>query len=143
MKVKVVKIALVGILTGSTLVSLSGSVSRTNNSMPVFKEDSKRWIQDDEYKTYRTEQEKKIAENEMQIAELRAKKDKVKKENLAKYDAEINKLEQKNKDLKKRIVKNYKNEGKEKWEAFKKEFNHDMDELKRSLQNLFKDNVKN
>jgi hypothetical protein len=39
-------------------------------------------------------------------------------------------------------LESYKDEGKEKWESFKKEFNHDMDELGKSIKDLFKDNVK-
>ena len=37
---------------------------------------------------------------------------------------------------------NYKAEGKEQWEMFKTEFNHDMDELKKSYENLTKNAVK-
>jgi hypothetical protein len=44
--------------------------------------------------------------------------------------------------LRKKIIVNYKDQGVNKWESFKKEFNHDIDELGLSLKNLFKDNVK-
>jgi hypothetical protein len=36
----------------------------------------------------------------------------------------------------------YKAEGKDKWENFKTEFNHDMDELGNALSDLGKNNVK-
>ncbi len=78
--------------------------------------------QNDEYTSYREEQKKKIEENKRKIDELRGKKNKIKKENQAKYEERIDELEAKNDDLKKRIMKNYKNEGKDKWESFKKEF---------------------
>ncbi len=37
---------------------------------------------------------------------------------------------------------NYKEDGKEKWEAFKSEFSHDMDELGSALKDLTVNNVK-
>jgi transketolase len=98
--------------------------------------------QDDDYKKYRTEQEQKIHENEKVIAELKTKKSQVKKEKLTNYENKINELEKKNNELRKKIIVNYKDQGVSKWESFKKEFNHDMEELKASLKNLFKDNVK-
>ena len=39
-------------------------------------------------------------------------------------------------------IKNYNNETNEKWEDFKNEFNHDMHELRQSLKDLVKNNVK-
>jgi acetyl-CoA carboxylase alpha subunit len=98
--------------------------------------------QDDDYKKYRTEQEQKIRENEKVIAELKTKKSQVKKEKLTNYENKINELEKKNNELRKKIIVNYKNQGVSKWESFKNEFNHDMGELKESLKDLFKDNVK-
>ena len=65
-----------------------------------------------------------------------------KKEKLTNYENKINELEKKNNELRKKIIVNYKDQGVSKWESFKKEFNHDMEELKASLKNLFKDNVK-
>jgi acetyl-CoA carboxylase alpha subunit len=99
-------------------------------------------VQTDEYKTYRTEQEKKIFENDKIIANLKTKKNQVKKEKLTNYETKINELEKRNNELRKKIIVNYKDQGVNKWESFKKEFNHDMDELGLSLKNLFKDNVK-
>ena len=98
--------------------------------------------QDDDYKKYRTEQEQKIHENEKVIAELKTKKSQVKKEKLTNYENKINELEKKNNELRKKIIVNYKDQGVSKWESFKKEFNHDMDELGQSLKNLFKYNLK-
>jgi hypothetical protein len=44
-------------------------------------EDSKSKVQSDEYQTYRADQEKKIAENKKEIEALKARKNKIKKEN--------------------------------------------------------------
>ena len=46
----------------------------------------------------------------------------------ADYHNKIMELEQKNSDMKKKLD-DYKTEGKQKWEIFKTEFSHDMDEL--------------
>ncbi|OFY87404.1 MAG: hypothetical protein A3F72_04170 [Bacteroidetes bacterium RIFCSPLOWO2_12_FULL_35_15] len=135
---------LTGVLIGTNLISANTiSQKRIKNEKEILfpLQDSKNKTQADEYKAYRAEQEKKITDNEKKIAELKAKKDKVKKEKLAAYESKIDNLEKKNKEMKKKIMANYKDEGKEKWESFKKEFNHDMDELGQSLKDLFKDNV--
>ena len=51
----------------------------------------------------------------------------------------ISDLEQKNTDMKKKLDE-YGMEGKDKWDAFKAEFNHDMDELGKALKDLTVDN---
>lgn len=82
-----------------------------------------------------------MEKNRQDIAELKEKA-KTKKENARKdYDEAIDKLERKNDELKAKLT-NYKYESKDKWESFKEEFSHDMDELGASISDLFKDNVK-
>lgn len=142
---KILTMVLASVLIGTTQISANNvSEEKIKNGKELLLplQDSKNKTQADEYKAYRAEQEKKITANEKQIADMRAKKDKVSKEKRADYESKIDKLEMKNKEMKKRIMENYKDEGKEKWESFKKEFNHDMDELGKSLKDLFKDNVK-
>jgi hypothetical protein len=142
MKINFLKMGLSGLLIGITLILLSAPEKGIRNGKKeifLIQQDSKNKIQSDEYKAYRAEQEKKIAENKKTIADLRLKKDKVKKENLSEYETKIDKLEQKNNELNKKIMSNYKDEGKEKWDSFKKKFNHDMDELGHSLKDLFND----
>ena len=53
----------------------------------------------------------------------------------------IDDLEQKNINMRKKIEE-YQETGKDKWEAFKVEFNHDMDELGTALKNLTVKNTK-
>ena len=131
-----------GILIETSVFSATNiSLNYTMNSLDVL-QDPKSKKQTDEYKIYRLEQEKKIVENDKLIKELKTKKNQVKKEKLINYENKIKELEKKNNELRKKIVVNYKDEGVNKWESFKKEFNHDMDELGQSLKNLFKDNVK-
>ena len=125
----------------SVFFATTNSLNYKEISLGVL-QDPKSKKQTDEYKTYRLEQEKKIIENDKLIKELKTKKNEVKKEKLINYENKIKELEKKNNELRKKIVVNYKDEGVNKWESFKKEFNHDMDELGQSLKNLFKDNVK-
>ena len=94
-----------------------------------------------DYQKFKLETENKILDNEKKINELKEKKLNVKKEDQTGYNEKIAQLEQKNNELKSKIDA-YQFEGKEKWESFQKEFNHDMDELGQAIKDLFKDNVK-
>ena len=55
------------------------------------------------------------------------------------YAKRINELEEKNREIKEK-VNTYKNDANNDWEAFKKEYNSDMDDLGRSLRNFTVDN---
>ena len=55
------------------------------------------------------------------------------------YAKRINELEEKNREIKEK-VNTYKNDASNDWEAFKKEYNSDMDDLGRSLRNFTVDN---
>ncbi len=65
----------------------------------------------------------------------------MKAEAKADYDRSIADLEKRNAALKLK-VKEYKNEDNAKWESFKREFNYDMEELGRAMQNLTYNNKK-
>jgi uncharacterized protein HemX len=95
----------------------------------------------EEWKTFKDESELKIKDNEARIAELKAKIKKSGKELDAVYEKKVDALEQQNRDLKARID-TYEKNGKSDWESFKREFNHDMDELGKALKDLTVDNVK-
>lgn len=97
--------------------------------------------QDDEVKTFKEEQLKKIKENEDRIAELKRKRDSTKGKVDDAYDKRIEKLEASNAELKKRVI-TYNETDKSKWEEFKREFSHDMDELGQALKDMFRDNSK-
>lgn len=87
------------------------------------------------------ESEKRIEENRIKIDELRIK---IANSNIKlreEYLMRVNKLEQRNTELRTKL-KGYKEEGKEKWEKFKREFNYDMDELGKALKDLVIDNKK-
>jgi hypothetical protein len=95
----------------------------------------------EEWKAFKDESEVKISNNEARIAELKIKIKKSGK-NLDKlYEQKIDALEQQNKDMKARIDM-YENNAHSDWESFKREFNHDMDELGNALKDLTVDNKK-
>jgi len=99
----------------------------------------------DEYlvdqENYRKETTERIAANDKSIAEFNVRIEKEKEEAKANYKNKVAELEQKNSDLKKKMD-DYTEEGKEKWESFKREFNHDMEELRLALMDLTQNNTK-
>lgn len=88
---------------------------------------------------FRKESNDKITANEKNIADFNARIVKGKNQANADYKRRMAILEQKNTDMKKKMA-DYKADGIEKWESFKTEFNHDMDELGNSLRDLTVDN---
>jgi len=89
---------------------------------------------------YRLETAKRIAANEQAIAEFNAGIEHEKKAVRAEHKKKIAELEQKNREMKKKLA-DYKAEGKEKWEIFKAEFSHDMDNLGKAFKNITVKNV--
>ena len=96
---------------------------------------------DEQYNQFMQESNEKITANDKLIADLKIYSKNKKKETKIKYDKTIADLEAKNQAMKEKI-RNHKEEGNDKWESFKNEFNHDMDELGKSINDLGKDNVK-
>lgn len=89
----------------------------------------------DDMDNFKKETKTQISENQKSINEFKAPIAEGKKEAKADYDDKVNALEQKNSDMKRRMDE-YKLEGKDHWNSFKKEFNHDMDELGKALKDL-------
>lgn len=88
----------------------------------------------EEWQTFKAESETKINDNEIRIAELKEKMKKSGKTMDALYAQRIDTLEQKNKDLRTRMANYEQNQSD--WESFKREFNHDMDELGKAMKDL-------
>lgn len=95
-----------------------------------------------EYPAYKNDMQARIDANDKEIASLQEK--------LAKSGGSrpldparqrrVDELKQRNADLRARLYGYEKEKGD--WETFKREFNHDMDELGTSIKDLGKDNVK-
>ncbi len=90
---------------------------------------------------FKMESEKRFSNQEKNLAEFKMRIAKEKKENRAKYEKNLAELEKKNSDLKKKLD-DFKDDGNVEWEIFKSEWNHDMDELGKSIKDLTVNNVK-
>ncbi|MFV5692129.1 hypothetical protein ACM55K_08910 [Flavobacterium sp. LT1R49] len=95
----------------------------------------------EEWKAFKDQTNATINENEMRIADLKAKMKKTENSIDAMYAKKVNELEQKNKDIKAK-VETYKNDRNSDWESFKREYNHDMNELGNALRDVTVDNKK-
>ena len=92
----------------------------------------------DEWKTFKLESELEINNNEIRVKELTEKMNKPGTILDPLYAKKIENIEQKNKDLKAKLVAYETNQSD--WEKFKREFNHDMDELGKAFKDLTVDN---
>ncbi len=95
----------------------------------------------DSIEIFRTASAEKIRLNEIQINEFKAHIANEKVETKIRNEKKLAELEQKNNDLISRMD-NYNDERQEKWDSFKVEYNHDMNELGEAFKNLTDKNVK-
>lgn len=101
--------------------------------------DAKKAATEEEWKAFKIYGDSIISENNERIAELKLKMKKTGKTIDVQYEKSIDALEQKNKDLKVKM-ETYKNDANADWQSFKREFNHDMDEVGHALKDLRVDN---
>ncbi|MBP9689898.1 MAG: hypothetical protein KBE91_09825 [Bacteroidia bacterium] len=94
-----------------------------------------------QYNAFMAESNEKITANEKLIIDLKKYTKNKKKETKIAYEKSIADLETRNQQMKDKM-NNYKDEGKDKWDAFKLEFNHDMDNLGSAINDLSKNNTK-
>ena len=94
-----------------------------------------------DYELFRKQSEERINNNEKVIAAFKERMLTDKKQIKASDQKIIDKLEERNINLRKKIEE-YKENGKDKWSAFKLEFNHDMDEMGTALKDLTVNNTK-
>ncbi len=95
----------------------------------------------EEWKKIKKETNKRITENKIRIAQLKVKMIKSGYSIDTLYAKKIEELEQKNKDIKIK-VDSYKNDTSDDWELFKREYNHDMDQLNRAIKDMTISNKK-
>ena len=89
----------------------------------------------EDIENYRKETADKILFNNQSIAEFKARIEHEKRDARYDYNKKIANLEKKNSDMQKRM-NDYREEGKEKWELFKADFNRSMDEMGEELKEL-------
>jgi predicted PolB exonuclease-like 3'-5' exonuclease len=138
------------LLTGSMIISCEPSSSRVENAREDLKEattDLKEAKKElvmalkDSMQQYRKDSQEMLSQYEKNLIEFRAKIASEKRENTAEYNQKMAVLEHRNKELKKKLD-DFQDEGKDKWESFKAEFNNDMDELGKAIKDLTVNNVK-
>jgi peptidoglycan hydrolase CwlO-like protein len=127
-------------MTGALLTSCNTSSNKVDEAQEAViksKQDLEAARQEflADMETFRKETATRIAANDQRIAELNANIVHERKEARADYKKRIAALEQKNRDMKK-TMDDYKEEGKENWERFKTEFNHDMDALGQAFKDI-------
>ncbi|MBC7382556.1 MAG: hypothetical protein H7296_06105 [Bacteroidia bacterium] len=93
------------------------------------------------YETFKKESEERISSNEKVIAAFKLRMITDKTQLKVKDQKMIDGLEQKNIDMRKMMAE-YNEKGKDEWESFKTEFNHDMDELGKAMNDLTVKNPK-
>jgi len=140
MKRIVVAITICAFITGAFLTGCNSSPNKVDDAQKaVIEANKKRDAANKEYladiENFRSETAARIAANDKRIAELKANLAHERKEARADYKKKIAELEQKNRDMKKEMDE-YNEEGKENWEKFKAEFNHDMDELGKAFKDI-------
>jgi Tfp pilus assembly protein PilE len=100
---------------------------------------------EEEWLKFKNEQEERLQANDAEIKRYRANADKVKKADRNTYEVKVKDLEDRNANLRARIDAYDKDTDRAKknsgWENFKREFNHDMDELGNAFKDLGKNNV--
>lgn len=118
-------------------------VENAQESVSEAKEDLEEANKDyvTEIEEYRMQSIAKTEENDKAMLEFKARVKDQKLEAKADYNKKIAELEKKNTDLKKKMA-DYKEDGKDNWETFKTEFNHDMDELGKAFNDLTVKNTK-
>jgi hypothetical protein len=88
-----------------------------------------------DFMSFKRESDERILANE-KIIQAYKERMKIAKRKIKKADQKrVDELEQRNIDMRKKM-EDYEANGKDKWEAFKQEFNHDMDDLGKALKNL-------
>jgi hypothetical protein len=118
----------------------SDKQDKKTETTDLQKAETTRVATNEEWQQFKTDAEQRLAANEQKIADLKKQLKKPSKLFDKMYEDRIAKLEEQNKELRLKISI-YEKEQTD-WEVFKKEFNHDMDELGKAINNVFTDNNK-
>jgi exonuclease VII large subunit len=143
MNIKYFILTIIILITGSKLAGYNITALNTNNETAIKITQNRNSEHADsisDWQQFKIDAKVKINANEKRIAEFNAdlktsmKSDS--KEVKADYKKEVARLKKQNNELKYKLNK-FKYEGKEKWIEFKDGFNHDMDAVGNSINNLF------
>lgn len=146
--------AIAAFISGATLTNCESSAKKSEDAQAKVL-DAKQDLKDaqsdasvaaqkaadaEEWRTFKMDTQAKIDANEKYVAEMKAKMKVSGKKMDAVYEKSIDALELRNKNLKVRMEAYEK--GQSDWQSFKREFNHDMDELGQAFKDLTVDNKK-
>lgn len=140
MKISVITTTTAFLMVGMFLSNCSGPTEKVKNAEEkaakaneeLVRENAAYHMEMEEYKKTTAEQ---IAANEKSLEEFNTRIAKQKGEAKAEYIKEIEELNRKNSDMKKKIAE-FKTDNKTNWETFKIEFSRDMDELGTAFKNF-------
>lgn len=154
MKKSIFTLAFIGCVAGTMLISCKPSTKEEKESqekVQIAREGvqeakdtlvvAKQAASAEEWKAFKKEKDSIINDNNYRIAALKKEMKLQSKSINAKYQKTIADMEQKNKDLKVK-TDTFKNDANSDWQAFKREFNHDMEEIGRAFKDLSVDNKK-
>ncbi|PIQ09600.1 MAG: hypothetical protein COW71_05660 [Ignavibacteriales bacterium CG18_big_fil_WC_8_21_14_2_50_31_20] len=113
------------------------NVEEAKEDVEIAKQDLRdaRAEYDKEWQQFRTDSELKINVNQKKIDDFKVKLRTSSATFKNKFENEIMSLEAKSIELKERISQ-YNFQGKDNWEAFKREFNHDLDATEKALNDV-------
>jgi hypothetical protein len=136
MKKRIYTYSVAMIMMLAILVSCSSPSQKVENAKADLK-DAKQEQLDSiaDYELFKQQSEERIANNEKIIADFKASRAANKKAIKDSEQRMIDELEQRNINMRKKIIE-YKENGKDEWAAFKIEFGHDMDELGKAIKGL-------
>ncbi|MES2727216.1 MAG: hypothetical protein V4643_08955 [Bacteroidota bacterium] len=145
MKKSLIAILTIGYVAGSIMFGCNSPAKKVENAKEELKDAKQELNQAREdsitdYENFKIESEQKINNNKVLIEEYKTRMITDKKSIKAKDQKIIDDLEQKNLEMRKKIWE-YKGD-KDNWEAFKTEFNHDMDQLGNAIKSFTVKNTK-
>lgn len=95
----------------------------------------------EQWNAFKGEIDAKVAANEARIAELKERMNRSGQDIDVLYKKRIDQLEQRNMEIKAKIG-TFQEQSESDWESFKREFNHDADELGNAIRDIGVDNKK-
>lgn len=147
MKFKIIILLVAAFIAAPNLISCDPApkkVEDARENVESAKNELNTAIRDssDNFQKFQRESEVKISGYEKDIADLKVKIAHAKQSGRIKYQKMVNDLDVKIADLKHNL-KEYKEDGKDKWEVFKVNFNRDMEKVGKSISNFFTTDINN
>lgn len=143
MKKRIYLLAITMLFTAGTVITscnMGNRQNKTNDNVEELQRQQQGIATAEEWAEFKRESEIKIRENEERIQELKQKMMEPGVGLDSMRQNRIDRLEERNNNLKAKI-RTYENDQSD-WESFKREFNHDMDQIGDAFEDLTIDNKK-